>query len=184
MITVPPQLGSPPARFLAGLLLACLALAGGTGGVAAEARPAGGVEAGSVAIEAAWARPGFPGGTSAVYMVVTNRGEEPLRLVGAQTVVAQETHLHRTVLEERAGAGGETHQVMRMEDAGLLELAPGERLLFEPGGLHVMLVHLTQALSGGDRFELTLLFDGLDPITLAVPVLSPGEAPPAPGSGL
>src|SRR5690606_41294834 len=109
---------------------------------------------------------------------------EPRRLVAAQPAVAQASQLPRPVPEARAGAGGETHQVMRMEDAGPLALAPGERLLFEPGGLHVMLVHLAQALSGGDRFELTLLFDGLDPITLAVPVLSPGEAPPAPGSGL
>lgn len=164
-------------------LAASLALAGGASGSKPEGPAYGAADAGPIVVHSAWARPGFPGGTSAAYFVLANQGPEAVQLVGASAPVAGETQIHRTVLEERVGPDGEPQQVMRMEAAGILELAPGEELTFRPGGLHVMFLNLTEPLEAGDRFRLTLLFDGLDPIILELPVLPPAGLGPAMGTG-
>ncbi|HEY8531485.1 MAG TPA: copper chaperone PCu(A)C [Limnochorda sp.] len=161
---------------------AILALAGvAAGGELRE--PGTAPDAGTIQVHGAWARPGLPGGTSAAYFVLVNRGSAAVQLVGATSSAARETEIHRTVLEERPGPDGTPHQVMRMEPAGTLVLPPGAELVFEPGGLHVMFLHLTEPLAAGDRVHLTLLFDGADPITLDLPVLPPGELGPAMGHG-
>lgn len=175
---------SPLAWILTAMLAANLSLAGGAAFAAPDGLATGSVDTGTIRIETAWARPGLPGGTSAAYFVLANRGSEAVRLVGAHAPVAEETQVHRTVLEERMGPDGEPQQVMRMESAGTLELAPGDELIFRPGGLHVMFLQLTGPLEAGDQIRLTLFFDGHDPIVLDVPVLSPAELGPTMGSGM
>ena len=171
-----------PGWMLPMMTAAILALAGAVAG--AEPHDLGAAaHGGPIQVDSAWARPGLPGGTSAAYFVLVNQGTEPVRLVGASSPVARETQIHRTVLEERPGPDGTPHQIMRMEPAGTLVLLPGDELTFQPGGLHVMFLHLIEPLEAGGRVGLTLLFDGVDPITLDLPVLPPGELGPAMGHG-
>jgi copper(I)-binding protein len=47
---------------------------------------------------------------------------------------------------------------MRMRPVTSVDIPVGGRVRFQPGGLHVMLIDLTQPLKEGQRFPLTLVF--------------------------
>lgn len=118
-----------------------------------------------------WARPASgtaAGGiNSAVYFVLDNPGDAPLRLVAAETDVAARVELHETTID----ADG----VMRMREVQAIEVPPGGSVALEPGGLHVMLLDLRRDLAEGDTFPLTLRFDDGGTRMLEVTVRSPGR---------
>jgi len=107
------------------------------------------------------------GGTSAVYMTVTNPTETELRLVAAATDAASIVEIHETSL----GDG----DVMRMRpvDGGLLVPA-GESVELRPGGFHIMLLE-PEPLAPGAAFALTLTFEDAEgetaDVLVGVPVL-------------
>jgi len=115
-----------------------------------------------VQIADAWARVGLEGGNSAIYLKLTNNQDQDLTLIGAETDVAQATELHETTI-------GPDH-VMRMEHIHAIELAANETVEFQPGGLHVMLIGLDKPLHEGDEILLRLIFEGYDPLSIAVKV--------------
>ena len=84
------------------------------------------------------------------YMTITNLGDTADRLLEVRAGFAH-VSLHQTM---------EADGVARMLPAGAVEIAPGETLALEPGGLHVMFMGL-----GGDPFEIgeevpaTLVFE-------------------------
>src|SRR3546814_14695769 len=92
-----------------------------------------------------------------------------MRLVAVETPVAGRAETHRTV---RDG------DVMRMEPAEIVEVPAGAQVEFAPGGLHIMLMDLTQPLNKGASFPLTLPFDSGEALQLNVPVLGPGPRGP------
>lgn len=104
------------------------------------------------------------GGTSAAYMVLKNSGREADRLLEVQTDVAEvvETHLS----EERDG-------VMVMSQVEGIDVPAQGQTELKPGGLHIMLINLTQDLKPGETINLTLIFEKSDPIQIAVPVREP-----------
>jgi periplasmic copper chaperone A len=135
------------------LPLAFIAVACGDGRQA----PAGeGGQAGeeAIVVEEAWARPvTVSEGSrvhSAAYFTLRNLGSEPVRLLAAESDVAARTEVHETRLEDG---------VMRMRARDDVEIPAGESLLFEPGGLHVMLMEVRQDLVAGDSLALVLRFD-------------------------
>lgn len=102
------------------------------------------------------------------YLTILNGTDETVHLVNADTDVADVTELHETINDDG---------VMRMihqPDGFVIE--PGERLLLEPGGKHVMLMGLVEPLAAGDSYELTLLFEDRDPVTVTVPVVEVSQA--------
>jgi hypothetical protein len=137
-------------------------------GAAATACRPGGPPAPEIVVEDAWARPtraapGPHGGaTSAAYMTIRNRGDAPDRLLAASAGdLAGATELHRSLIEEG---------VMRMRPADVVEIAPGEAVRLEPGGLHVMLIDVARELRPGDRFTLSLTFERTGTVEVEVPV--------------
>lgn len=100
-------------------------------------------------------------GTGAVYVTLRNTGAAPDALVGASSEAAEVVELHETI---RDG------EVMRMRPVGKLALPPGATLEMKPGGFHIMLIHLKQALRPGERVPLTLTFEHGAALTLKVPV--------------
>lgn len=60
--------------------------------------------------------------------------------------------------------------MMRMRHVHMLEIPPGERKVFAPGGLHVMLMGLKNGLTQGDEFEVTFEFS--DGTTVTAPVVT------------
>ncbi len=59
---------------------------------------------------------------------------------------------------------------MQREDA--LQLAPGQRVDFAPGGYHLMLVNLRRPLRDGDSVSFTLVSDDGQTLSVEAPVRS------------
>lgn len=118
---------------------------------------------GDALVERAWARAARKGGTGAIYFTVLNTGAGTLRLIDARTDVASIVTLDRTEVD--------TNGVARMSAVAEVAIAPGETLTLTPGGLHVMLVDLDQALVEGETLPLRLKFYDSDEVVVEVPIL-------------
>ena len=64
-----------------------------------------------------------------------------------------------------------TEQVERRIASGEIEIAPGESVSLEPGGLHAMLMRLQRPMAKGESFSLTLDFSDGGEIVVEVPIL-------------
>jgi len=51
-----------------------------------------------------------------------------------------------------------------------VDVTPGARVAFSPGGLHIMVVGLKQPLKEGQTFPLTLTFEKAGKIDVMVPI--------------
>ncbi len=129
--------------------------------------PVGGqeTEAQALTIDTPWARPALSGGNSAVYFTIENPGQEADRLLGAQCDAAQMVQVHMTVME----ADG-TSKMMHQE---AVDIPAGESISFEPGGLHIMLMNLTEDLQPGQVLPVTLEFENAGAVEVMASVREP-----------
>lgn len=142
---------------LAIILTAC---GGSDGGDAKEQAACGGD--GIVASEA-WmraARAGQP--TSAAYMTLCNGGSENDHLVAARFAGANAAELHMTTMS--------AENVASMSPTAGIDLAVGKSVALEPGGAHIMLIGLQEALEAGDEPTLILEFETAPPATIILEV--------------
>lgn len=134
-------------RFFPLVLAAALAVLPLAGPVHAEEHPAG------LHIHDPYARAiGGIGKSGAVFFMMHNNTEVDDRLIDVRSDVAEKVELH-THKEDANGV----MQMLHLTEG--LPLAAGEMHALERGGDHVMLMGLTRALSDGDRFDLTLVFE-------------------------
>jgi copper(I)-binding protein len=97
---------------------------------------------GSPRVERAWIRL-LPGDLPlAGYLVLDNPDARPLTLTGAHSAAFARIAMH----ESRADSG-----VARMRPVEQITIPPGDRLVFAPGGYHLMLLDRTRALQVGDQ---------------------------------
>ncbi|MFN8665321.1 MAG: copper chaperone PCu(A)C [Thermomicrobiales bacterium] len=101
-------------------------------------------------------------GTGAAFMVIANGGSEDDVLLGGETDVAQVVEVH-----EMAEVDGVME--MRPLSDGLAIPAGGEETL-KPGGYHIMLIGLTEDLTNGMTYDLTLHFEKAGDVTVPVTV--------------
>ena len=94
-------------------------------------------------------------------MTLEIMGEEPDRLIGGSSPVAEKAELHTHIME-----GG----VAKMRPVDAIEVAAGTPTVLEPGGLHLMLIGLNQKLEEGATMPLTLVFENAGEVTLEVPI--------------
>jgi copper(I)-binding protein len=133
----------------------------------AAAFVAGPAAADAPAVTQAWARATPPGATvAAVYLTIDNAGGAADRLVSVSTAVADRSEVHATVREG---------DVVRMRRIEPLDVGAGERVAFEPGGRHVMLMGLQAPLVQGSRIAVTLEFEKAGPVRVEADVLA-GDA--------
>jgi len=132
--------------------LLALALAGFAFTTAAGAQDA------PIVVEKPWVRraaampdaaPGAPS-SAAGYVTLRNRGKAPDALIGGSTDVAERVEVHET----RNMSG-----MMMMEKVPKVVVPPGARVELKPGGYHLMLIGLKQALGPGQTVTLTLVFE-------------------------
>lgn len=117
---------------------------------------------GEPALAGGWAGETLPGmRMSAAYLQLSNPGPASLTLVGVSSPRAQAITLHET----RIDAG-----MARMVPVESITIAPGEQLLMEPGGLHLMIELGDSALVAGETLPLTLHFTGVEPVQAVLPV--------------
>jgi copper(I)-binding protein len=65
----------------------------------------------------------------------------------------------------------DTQGVTRMSHMEQVEIAAGETVALEPGGLHVMLMDLQRPMVEGESFTLSLILAGGEEIAVEVPIL-------------
>jgi hypothetical protein len=113
----------------------------------------------------AWARTTPPGATmGVVYFSLHNGSGKPDRLLKLRTPVAASASVHRSEIVDG---------MARMREVSVLHVAPGEKVEFAPGGLHVMLMGLKGPLKEGQVFELELVFEVAGPRKVKVAVRRP-----------
>ena len=105
---------------------------------------------GDLRISHPWARAAGANTNGAAYMTLRNAGGQPDRLVSASTPIARTVELHTHV---RDG------EVMRMRPVADIPVPAGQTVRLRPGGLHVMLIGLTEPLRQGAEVPLTLRFE-------------------------
>lgn len=116
----------------------------------------------------AWSRAMPAGATGVVYLTVTNLGA-PDSLTGVASPVAASAGLHESF---------DDHGVMKMRPVASLSVAPGKPVTLAPGGYHIMLMGLKQALVAGTSFPVTLTFAKAGKVTVTATVQALGAAMP------
>jgi copper(I)-binding protein len=129
------------------------------------------VAAGALRLSAPWTRAMR---TGAGFMTIRNTGSTPDRLVAARSPAAGVMELHTHI---RDG------DVMRMRAVPAIELPAGQEVRLAPGGLHLMLIGLTQSLEPGGRVPVTLVFERAGEVTIQLVVEAAGARGPAHGGG-
>lgn len=107
-----------------------------------------------------------PGTNGAAYMTLTNDGDTDDQLIAASTDVAESVELHETTTD-----GGS----MSMQQVEGIDIPAGGEAVLEPGGLHVMLIDVTEDLTEGDTVELTLTFGVAGEQTVSAEVVPTGD---------
>ncbi|MDA0701674.1 MAG: copper chaperone PCu(A)C [Proteobacteria bacterium] len=107
-----------------------------------------------------WANASLAGTTNgAAFITLSNRGDKADRIVGVESPVAAKAELHTHMMDDG---------VAKMRPAAAVDLPAGETAIMEPGGLHVMLLGLTEPLKEGESFPLTLILERSGPIQVEV----------------
>jgi periplasmic copper chaperone A len=110
----------------------------------------------------AWARPGIKRGNSAIYFGIDNPTGEPDVLLDVSCDIAEDVEIHLSKSDDQG--------LMTMELQETVTIEPRRKLIFQPGGLHVMLIDLQRDLEFGEKIQMQLYFQVAGEIKLEVTV--------------
>ncbi|MEZ5682451.1 MAG: copper chaperone PCu(A)C [Erythrobacter sp.] len=110
--------------------------------------------------------PAVAGNPGAVYFTLENKGDKNVALRRADVKGAGSAMLHETA---------EWNHEMVMGEMGPPMLQPGDKLVFEPGGKHVMAFDLEPGLAAGGSTEMTLTIAGGKSMTAPVAIVGAGD---------
>jgi periplasmic copper chaperone A len=154
-------------RAVAAVAVTAAVVAGGLSSCGDDDAPPPSSSASGIEVSAAWARP-TPAGTTvgAVYLTLRSGDEDALMAVQVDPAIAGGAAVHETMTE---GSDG----MMTMTPVSALALAPGDDVVLDPGGDHVMLTDLAAPLTDGETFPIELEFRDHAPVTVTVVVGNP-----------
>jgi copper(I)-binding protein len=120
-----------------------------------------------VKIEQGWVRAVPPSsGDTVAYMILVNTSEQPLRLTGGNTPIAE--MVMPMVTTKRTVNGQE---VVGMQEVSELIIPAHGQLTLSPDGAHLMLMTLKEHPKAGEKVTLTLHFEpGGKSLTVELPV--------------
>ena len=122
----------------------------------------GACEESGVVVLDAWTKPARAGQpVSAAYVTLCNGGENEDALVGVSYDGAGAVEIHQTAME-----GG----VASMQQRERLPLPKGEPVKMAPGGTHLMLIGVEDALKAGDEPLFVFEFENAAPAQFALEV--------------
>ena len=98
---------------------------------------------------------------TAAFMDLKNKSKEDIRLVSADSSIAERVEIH--------GHRHEGHKMVMFKMDDLL-LPAGKEVKLESGGAHIMIMGLKRSLKEGEEVPLTLHFSDSDAIDIKVPV--------------
>lgn len=111
--------------------------------------------------------PAVKGNPGAVYFTVHNDSDSPATIKAAQVEGADSAMMHQTTI---VGGHADMAEMMQADVP-----AKGE-LVFQPGGRHVMAMHLADTLAPGGTTDVTLNFANGDKATFPAEILAAGNA--------
>lgn len=123
------------------------------------------VTAGDIAIGHPWTRAAGANSNGAGFMTLKNNGAAGDRLISAASPAARVVELHTHIREG---------DVMRMRPVADIPIPPGQTVHLRPGGLHIMLIGLTEPLRQGTTMPLTLRFEQAGEVQVTLGVESAG----------
>ncbi|HUL69040.1 MAG TPA: copper chaperone PCu(A)C [Gemmatimonadales bacterium] len=141
----------------AGVVLSCLALL-----TACARQPAARAHIGQLEIRDAYALAPITVASGAAYLRIFNHGSSPDTLVEISSSIAGSAMVHGSM----TGAGMSAMQ---------LSIAPGQTVVLEPGGRHLMLMDLTRLPRAGEVLPITLRFAQAGTVELQLPVRDYGQ---------
>jgi copper(I)-binding protein len=113
-------------------------------------------------ISDAWVRETPPGKMmTAGYASIENLSKDVITITGVSAEVAGYTSLHETRIERDRST---------MRPVAQLSIKAGERVSLQPGGLHIMLMKLSEPLSDGQSIDICLELENNDSLCSAFSV--------------
>jgi len=106
----------------------------------------------NITVEQAWIRPADAGASvTGAFLTIENTGNGEDRLLSVITSVADVIEIHETRVVNDIAA------MIPQEDGVVI---PANQIIrFQPGGLHLMVLNVSEALEEGRTVELTLVFE-------------------------
>ena len=120
----------------------------------------------------AWVRSLPPGAAvTAAYGSLMNHGSDTVTIVNLTSMTGAEAQMHEVI------ADSDQRKMVRLNS---VDIAPGELLVFEPGGRHIMLLGITDAPEEGSESTLCALSARGTQACTRAPVTrrAPGETDP------
>ena len=105
---------------------------------------------GTVTVDDPWGRPSPSSAENAAFYMTLVGGTETDTLTGASSAACMMTEVHETTMKDG-------QMSMAPVDGGVV-VRPGETVVLEPGGLHVMCMGIVEPLTAGDTVEVELSF--------------------------
>jgi copper(I)-binding protein len=90
------------------------------------------------------------GGTGAVYLTIKNSGDLADRLIKVETSATKAAEIHQD---------SQANGMLQMTQVNAIDVRAHGQVALAPGGLHIMLVGLNQALTAGQTITLKLTFE-------------------------
>jgi len=128
-----------------------------------------------ICVDQAWTR-ATPGGSreAALYFSIANNSGSDEKLVGVSTAAASLAMIHRTTITDR---------LVQMVIVGDVTIPAHGRVLFSPGGYHVMVTGLKAPLKEGTVVPADLSFASGRTLEVDIPVLKASALGPAASTG-
>ena len=105
---------------------------------------------------------------AAAFFVLHNHTSAGDRLISVSSDIAERTEMHTHSMDDG---------IMQMREVEGYDVPADDVVSFEPMGHHIMFMGLNDALTIGESFPLTLVFEQSGPQTVNVDIVAPGTKP-------
>ena len=81
------------------------------------------------------------------FLRLKNNGDNPVVIVGSSSPLFKKVEIHRTIIQDGTA---------RMVEQESIKVSPGSEEVFEPGGLHLMMMMPSRAIKKGDLIPINI----------------------------
>lgn len=107
--------------------------------------------------------PGVP--NTSAYFSIENRSDSERYIVSAKSEIAERVELHKHIM---------SGDMMRMEQQAKVTIPAGEKVIFEPGGLHLMFFGLAHPLQKEQPVNIQLQMEDGEIVSFSALPQEPG----------